>query len=223
MPSEILALLLTGSLQASTPNSFVPPPELSKAFNAAAAPIANVEGCVDRRPSLGLENQIEAREVRYNAAKDLVEQSWGVEVRAAPTIERRGFFCQPNRLAALLKQADSFLDQLERRVARETSIFGGGVWLGPIRFCQATIEKAEIGQDPLTGQPILSIALTSDGSASLEALTRRAPFARLAFRVGGDVVASPVISTQIRGGRFYISGPERSILEHGLTLISGSC
>jgi len=105
MPSEILAVLLTGSLQASTPMSFVLPPELSKAFEAAATPIVTVERCVDRRPSPGFEKVIEAREERYSAAKDLVEQSWGVEVRAAPAIERHGFSCQPNRLGALLKQA----------------------------------------------------------------------------------------------------------------------
>ncbi len=140
-----------------------------------------------------------------------------MEVEDDATIAHR--ICHRTEIRAALHRIDVALDAHAAAFQSATPGIDRGLWIGAMHVCPEDVLDSIISGDP----PALSIRLTKDAAAVLEAVISRSIDAPIAIRLDGTVIARPVPHELIPLGRMAISGPSRETLECVLRALRVPC
>ncbi len=200
--------------------SLTAPPAVAASLAAADADIAFVEMCLDPHPALDAAD-FAKRNTRYLSERSNSEDIWGplpdLEAEDDATIAHR--ICDQAKVRAALHRIDVALDAHAAAFKSATPGIDRGLWIGAMQVCPEDVLDSIISGDP----PTLSIRLTKDAAAVLEAVISRSINAPVAIRLDGAVIARPVPHDPIVLGRMAISGPSRETLERILQALRVPC
>ncbi len=200
--------------------SLTPPPAIAASLAAADVDIAFVDMCLETHPALRAED-FAKRNSRYVAERSESEGVWGplrdLEAEDDATIAHR--ICHRNDVRAALHRIDVALDAHAAAFRSATPGIDGGLWIGAMHVCPEDVLDSMISGDP----PTLSIRLTNNAAAVLEAVISRSIDTPIAIRLDGAVIARPVPYDPIVSGRMAISGPSRGTLERVLRALRVPC
>ncbi len=209
-----IAMLLSNAV------SLTPPPAIAASLAAAEIDIAFVDVCLETHTALRAED-FAKRNTRYVAERSESEGVWGLlpdlEVEDDATIAHR--ICHRTEIRAALHRIDVALDAHAAAFQSATPGIDRGLWIGAMHVCPEDVLDSIISGDP----PALSIRLTKDAAAVLEAVISRSIDAPIAIRLDGTVIARPVPHELIPLGRMAISGPSRETLECVLRALRVPC
>ena len=200
--------------------SLTPPPTIAASLAGAEIDIAFVDVCLETHPALRAED-FAKRNTRYVAERSKSEGVWGplrdLEVEDDATIAHR--ICHRNEVRAALHRIDVALDAHAAAFKSATPGIDRGLWIGSMHACPPDLLDSMISGDP----PALSIRLTKDAAAVLEAVISRSIDTPVAIRLDGAVIARPVPHDPIVLGRMAISGPSRETLDRVLRALRVPC
>ncbi len=200
--------------------SLTPPPVIAASLAAADVDIAFVDVCLETYSALRAED-FAKRNARYFAERSKSEGVWGplpdLEAEDDATVAHR--ICDQAKVRAALHRIDVALDDHAAAFRSATPGIDRGLWIGSMHVCPKDVLDSMIGGDP----PALSIRLTKDTAAVLEAVISRSIDAPIAIRLDGAVIARPVPYELIPLGRLAISGPSRETLERVLQALRVDC
>jgi preprotein translocase subunit SecD len=94
---------------------------------------------------------------------------------------------------------------------RNTLFFGaalivGVAWSAEAETLRVQVGSAEVGSDPATAQPVITLLLKPESKAALSDFTRVRVGQQITVRVGTTPVSAPFILEPILEGRILISG-----------------
>ena len=209
-----IAMLLSNAV------SLTPPPTIAASLAAADVDIAFVDVCLETYSALRAED-FAKRNARYFAERSKSEGVWGplpdLEVWDDVTLAHR--ICDRTEVRAALHRIDVALDAHAAAFRSATPGIDRGLWIGSMHVCSKDVLDSMIRGDP----PALSIRLTKDAAAVLEAAISRSIDAPIAIRLDGTVIARPVPHELIPLGRMAISGPSRKTLERVMRALIVAC